>query len=85
MTKQPKPGDVVRLTGEFLRNTGQQRGGEGADRFLVVEHSNCGLCASGRFVAVNMTSFETPDGPMPRHFNIANLEKAPAKRPEHLY
>jgi hypothetical protein len=29
-------GDRVQLTSEFLRNTGQQRGGEGTKRFEVI-------------------------------------------------
>lgn len=73
--KKPKfePGAKVRLTGDFLRSTGQVVGGEGHSRWTVVA-CECGLCKSGSFVAVN----ETTDGDAItwRHFNVGNLEKA---------
>jgi hypothetical protein len=65
-------GDKVRLTGEFLRNTGQIAGSEGQSTWLVVE-CPCGLCADGRFVATNQPSYDDPS--RPRHFNAANLER----------
>jgi len=65
-----KPGDAVRLTGEFLRNTGQAaRGEEGRKRWTVVA-CNCGLCKLGGFVAVDETSFTGGR----RHVSMSNLE-----------
>ena len=64
-------GDRVKLTGKFLKNTGQRTGGEGQSVWTVVECS-CKLCARGEFVAVNETSFY---GEGARHFNAANLYK----------
>ena len=71
MRKQPQPGTQVRLTGEFLRNTGQHTGPEGLGRWTV-QACCCGLCTSGRFVAVD--EHVHGDDAL-RHFNIANLEK----------
>lgn len=45
-------GDRVRLTGRFLAFTGQRRGGEGANTWIVRECA-CGLCKLGGHVAVN--------------------------------
>lgn len=67
------PGDTVRMTGEFLRNTGQVAGGEGQSRWTVVP-CDCGLCKTGRFIATNEPSFDQPD--RPRHINTGNLEKS---------
>jgi len=64
-----QPGDKVKLTGKFLRNTGQMTGGEGLSRWIV-QACSCGLCKDGRFVAVNEPA---GDGEGPRHFNAANL------------
>lgn len=41
--EKAKPGTRVRLTGAFLRSTGQIAGGEGGKRWTVVECS-CKLC-----------------------------------------
>lgn len=68
------PGARVRLTGEFLRNTGQIVGGEGSSRWTVVAHHGCRLCEDGRFVMVDEPS--TDDPTRGRHFNAANLERA---------
>ncbi len=65
-----KPGTKVRLSGVFLRNTGQMTGGEGLSKWTVVE-CDCSLCASGRFVAVDEPGGATLSGH--RHFAEANL------------
>lgn len=46
------PGTTVRLSGRFLRNTGQQLGGEGQSRWTVQE-CNCRGCTSGLLVATD--------------------------------
>lgn len=76
-------GDVVKLTGKFLRNTGQMRGGEGSKRWTVVACA-CGLCVKGDFVAVDEPSpFAAQPGnedmPPMRHIAKANLT-VPARR-----
>ena len=66
----------VRLTGEFLRNTGQIAGGDGQSRWNV-RPCACGLCAGGDFVAVDEHSlFWDPAEPETtwRHFRRENLE-----------
>lgn len=50
--KHFEPGDRVRLTGVFLKNTGQRAGGEEQSRWTV-RACDCGLCASGRYSAVD--------------------------------
>ncbi len=75
--KKFSPGDTVRLTGKFLRNTGQAVGGEGTKRFKVVEHKDCGLCGRGNHVAVDEEGYGT-DGP--RHFAVGNLEHSKLKK-----
>lgn len=71
--KNITPGTRVRLTGTFLRNTGQMAGGEGQSRWTTVP-CGCGLCKGGGFVAVDEPSIDDPS--RPRHFNAGNLEKA---------
>lgn len=66
-------GARVRLTGEFLRNTGQIAGGEGQSRWTVIA-CDCGLCRTGRFVAVNQASTDDPS--RNRHINAGNLQVA---------
>ena len=66
------PGDTVRLTNEFLRNTGQVVGGEGFSRWTIVA-CPCTLCGSGRFVATNEASYDDPA--QARHFYAGNLEQ----------
>ena len=67
-----KPGQRVRLTGDFLRNTGQQVGGEGFSRWIV-QLCPCRLCKDGRYVATNERSYDNPD--RPRHIAAGNLER----------
>ena len=45
-------GARVKLTGVFLKNTGQRAGGEGAKVWTVIAHA-CSMCESGRYVAVD--------------------------------
>lgn len=80
MQTQPAPGTRVRLTGAFLRSTGQIAGGEGT-RVWTVAACGCGLCAFGDFVAVNERSmFGDPDAANNlRHMNYKNLEPAPGR------
>jgi hypothetical protein len=71
MRAKPEPGTRVRLTREFLRNTGQYVGGEGLSRWII-QVCSCGLCKKGGpFVAVDEID---PLG-RARHFNFGNLEK----------
>lgn len=54
----PPAGTKVRLTGYFLKCTGQVTGGEGSKRWTVLAAGDCGfgdmcLCRTGRFVAVD--------------------------------
>jgi hypothetical protein len=65
-----KPGDRVRLTGAFLRSTGQHTGPEGLSRWRVVQ-CDCGLCRRGGFTAVDEQGEHGP-----RHIATANLERA---------
>ena len=80
----PPAGTKVRLTGIFLRNTGQRVGGEGPQRWLTVA-CDCPSCKSGDFVAVNephlcqtdprgYEDIPPEERPKWRHFNAANLE-----------
>lgn len=74
------PGTKVRLTGAFLKSTGQVAGGEGSSVWTLVPCS-CDLCARnneklGYFVAVNEPRYDSEG---PRHFNAANLEAVRAK------
>lgn len=76
MKTKPPPGTRVRLTGEFLRNTGQQAGGEGQKSWTIVS-CGCGLCKDypgviGSFVALDEMHLHPEDGP--RHIHIANIE-----------
>lgn len=71
------PGVRVRLTGDFLHNTGQFYGSECFATWTVVD-CNCGLCTGKmkeKYVAVNEPSCFDPT--RPRHINAANLEISP--------
>jgi hypothetical protein len=88
----PAPGTKVRLTGKFLKSTGQQRGGEGASRWTVLPWSESGFPPSpyseSNFVVVNesqdgamysdITSTRS-DGKFMRLINKGNLEIVGAK------
>lgn len=78
------PGATVRLTGTFLRNTGQIVGGEGHLTWQIVA-CDCGMCRGGHHVAVNEPHRcqEDPRGyedippaqrPKWRHIAKSNLE-----------
>lgn len=88
---QPPPGTPVRLTGVFLRSTGQITGDDGRKRWTV-QKCECSLCKSGSFVATDekhpdwyMQRLYSADeiATMPhlrfRHFAIGNLEIVGAK------
>lgn len=65
-----QPGDRIKLTGKFLRNTGQVVGGEGQSTWTVVA-CNCSLCQAGRFVATDEpSSFDSMER---RHLATANV------------
>lgn len=66
-------GDPVKLTGSFLRSTGQIVGGEGQSTWIIVA-CDCALCKSDRFVAVNEPSYDDPQ--RPRHMAVGNLRHA---------
>ena len=79
------PGDKVRLTGAFLRSTGQYAGGEGHSVWIVQAHPGCRMCATGDFVLTNQER-STPEDFTPeeyaadpllkyRHINAKNLER----------
>lgn len=73
-------GDRIRLTGAFLKSTGQIAGGEG-QAVWTVHACPCRLCAEGRFVLTDQPSTEeyTPEeyAREPhlryRHINTANV------------
>lgn len=70
------PDDRVRLTGKFLRSTGQHASREGRRVWTVQEHPGCSLCSAGRFVAVDEPDlFAESGGDMPRHIASANLQR----------
>jgi hypothetical protein len=54
-TKKLQVGDRVKLTGEFLRNTGQYVGSEGLSEWVITE-CHCDLCDTDRFVATNQNA-----------------------------
>jgi hypothetical protein len=86
----PAPGTRVRLTGIYLKNTGQQRGGEGSSIWTVLPWSESGFPGrpNDSFVVVNeaqdgamysdITSTR-PDGKFMRMINKANLQIVGAK------
>lgn len=83
-TKRFQVGDRVRLTGAFLRNTGQTAGGEGQARWTV-QACKCSLCADGRFILTDQprqddgmfTAEEIAREPhlQFRHVNASNAER----------
>lgn len=77
-----KPGDKIRLTGKFLKNTGQRTGREGRKSWIVVA-CDCDLCATGGFVYTDeLSEHGTPGSPYydaemrpNRHIAKANVFK----------
>lgn len=70
-------GDRVRLTGDFLRSTGQIAGGEGQSKWVVVS-CDCRMCESKRFVATDEPHYDVEG--RQRHIAAANLEKLRQRR-----
>ena len=76
MKTAPIVGSLVRLTGRFLRSTGQSAGDDGR-KVWTVQACPCALCRSGRFVATNEpAAFPEPGEPTARHVAVFNLERA---------
>ena len=78
----PPVGTKVRLTGAFLRSTGQVAGGEGERRWTVMP-CDCVLCRDG-FVAIDEPADQSYYEDLPpeqrprwRHVALGNLEIAP--------
>jgi hypothetical protein len=82
-------GDQIKITADFLRSTGQIKGGEGQSRWTVVA-CLCDYCKSGERVAVNQEAavqyddaewidaakaYGFEDGKMRRHFAVENVQK----------
>jgi hypothetical protein len=77
-------GTPVRLTGSYLRSTGQVTGGEGSSRWKLEGSCSCGCIARaepGSIIAVNepadpmwFTAEELAASPRWRHINAANLQ-----------
>lgn len=84
----PKPGTRVRLTGAFLKSTGQQVGPEGR-KVWTVQACDCSLCTGGRFALTDERLSDEyraemwgdlPEEQRPRfrHVAIFNLENVKA-------
>lgn len=74
---RPVPGDVIQLTADFLRSTGQVVGGEGHKRWTVIS-CNCALCQDD-YVATNEPRAdydpELDADYRYRHFHRANVQR----------
>jgi hypothetical protein len=81
---KPASGQTVRMTGVFLKSTGQQKGGDGPKRWKVLACA-CGLCVLGKHVSIDEPYDDAyrakmwgdlPENERPkyRHVAIANLE-----------
>jgi hypothetical protein len=70
-----EPGTKVRLTGKFLANTGQTRGGEGASKWQVLP-CQCRPCVAGDWIAIDEPREVYPDeiAPQFRHLARGNVE-----------
>ena len=85
-TNERAPGTKVRLTGAFLRSTGQIAGGEGQRTWLLVE-CKCALCAPKRpqpgipvcvavdELAADQDQYDAADRPRWRHVLATNLQR----------
>lgn len=79
--EDPVPvGARVKLTGVFLKNTGQRTGEEGAKVWTTLEHLSCPLCESGRFVAVDEYPIEELLAEVAKHRAEARAAPKPARR-----
>ena len=77
-------GDKIKLTADFLRSTGQTKGGEGQSRWTVVE-CKCGLCRLGGYVATDELSTPEPgELPRQRHFNAGNMQRVGERRADRV-
>ncbi len=72
------PGTRVRLTGKFLRSTGQMAGGEGLSKW-VVQECDCRLCKGGDFVRTDQ-----PKQDAESMYTAAELAKHPSLRWRHI-
>ena len=76
---RPAPGTRVRLTGYFLKNTGQQAGGEGQSVWQIAP-CECRSCDDWEgpncmpLVAVNEVVARSGEEPRWRHIAAYNLE-----------
>lgn len=76
LNAQMLPGTRVKLSGKFLRNTGQALGDEGQRRW-VVQECPCRGCKSGRLVATDQEgSVEC--------YTPAELQEHPYLRQRHI-
>jgi hypothetical protein len=71
------PGTTVRLSGKFLRNTGQMLGGEGLSRWIVQE-CPCPSCKDGTTVATNELKSDLG------YWTAEELEKEPYLKMRHI-
>lgn len=71
MKARLQPGTLFRLTGKFLRSTGQERGGEGMSKWTV-QPCTCAPCERGDWV---MSDEWDADYDCFRHFARGNIEK----------
>lgn len=69
-TRTIVPGDRFKLTGAFLKKTGQQVGPEGQSVW-VAQSCACNGCQRGSFVLSDQESY---DGIGYRHFGTANIQ-----------
>jgi hypothetical protein len=65
-----KPGTRVRYSGKFMRSCGITNG----TRKWTVQACACGLCADGRFVALDEQDIDSDSMPALRHIAVTTLE-----------
>lgn len=75
LDKQMVPGVRVKLSGRFLRSTGQLAGGEGQS-IWTVQDCPCSLCASGRYVAVDEQNLNM--------YTVYELQQNPSLKQRHI-
>lgn len=77
-----KPGDKVKLTGKFLRNTGQFAGGEGQSVWTV-RGCDCAECAKTKRITgmdLVVTDQEKTEADLKAYYTAEELEKQPCLR-----